>query len=569
MSAPLPDGAYPPGRKLKLGSGKNLIVGAMLAKGGQGYVYEVANDSSMVFKQIKPEKLPDSPDLEQRLAAMIASRPRNWRESSGHVLLTWPHDSVLDGSRFVGFVMPRIDLKRAAEIHMVSDPSERREPGRKTPSWVAGFTWKYLLQTAANLSLATDALHQGGYVFGDFNMRNILVTSQAQVTLIDCDSMQVPNPSGPDFLCEVGLPEYTAPELRGADKSIVRDPSSDLFPLAVHIHQLLLEGARPFDGLWHDGEKPKSPALAVEGLYVYAGDRRLSPHPLWVSFGLLPRSLQDLFRRAFVTGARDPSLRPHGREWHAALEATAADLKTCKRVKTHIYPAHNASCPWCEYHAAAQTASQTALPPARPPVLRPVPATPRAPTAPVLQTAPHPAPRPAPPVAARPNRRRTVAWMIAFVVAGGVAINAVQRSSSDATSGSEPAVVAEPGNEDVSPTQSTSTSQDTGTASSSRATTQKSTTIRERPASTRKPSPSRTTAASSSSPTTTEPSSGGSSRSGGGGLGGSAGTVSPRSPSSGLTGTANPAPAASSGGGLSGNADSGGGGGGLSGSASP
>ena len=328
---------------------------------------------------------------------MLSGRPESWRERSGHVLLTWPIDTALDGSRFVGFVMPRIDAAGAAEINRLSDPSERRQPGRGTPTWVGGFTWRYLLQTAANLALATEVLHQGNYVFGDFNDRNILVTSQARVTLIDCDSMQVTNPGGTDFLCNVGRPEYTAPELFGRDlRSVVRETSSDLFPLAVHIHQLLLEGLYPFDGVWGGaGEKPMRRELAAGGVYLYGGDRRLTPPPLSVSFGLLPPSLQDLFGRAFVTGAQDPTLRPTGGEWRAALDATTATLRACKRTKTHVYPAHNTSCPWCEYTAAVQTATQTALPRAQP-FHRPVPVTPGAPATPVPTT---PAINARPPVA--------------------------------------------------------------------------------------------------------------------------------------------------------------------------
>ena len=396
MSARVPPGGYAPGRKLSRGSGKGLTVGPLLATGGLGYIYEVAGDRDLVFKQIKPEALPKTPDLEARLVAMVAQPPPRWTDSSGHVLLAWPVDTVFADSRFVGFVMPRIDAARGAEIHIVSNPSDRRAPASTTPGWVRGFTWQYLLQTAANLALATEVLHAGGSVFGDFNDRNILVTDDARVTFLDCDSMQIPNPNGGGaFLCSVGRPEFTAPELVGLNLKIVPRPaSSDLFPLAVHIHQLLVEGSHPFDGVWHGkGEKPKRLKLAKEGLYVYAGDRRLTPQPLAMDYSLLPAPLQQLFRRAFVSGARDPSLRPDGREWQAALNVTRNNLQTCKKVKEHVYPGEHRSCPWCKYDARiAITQAQTPLPPApnpRRPIPQPGPTGPyttvrNAPTTPAL-----------------------------------------------------------------------------------------------------------------------------------------------------------------------------------------
>jgi hypothetical protein len=186
-------------------------------------------------------------------------------------------------------------------------------------------------------------------VFGDFNERNIFVTENALVTMVDCDSMQIPNPAGGGFLCGVGRPEFTAPELFTIDlRANAREPSSDLFPLAIHIHQLLLEGAYPFDGLWYGpGEKPRRPALAAEGLSAYAGDPRLSPAPSSVGYGLLPPPVRELFQRAFVAGATDPSARPSAREWREALRDTSQNLTTCPLVEQHVYPDHHTSCPWC------------------------------------------------------------------------------------------------------------------------------------------------------------------------------------------------------------------------------
>lgn len=336
----------------------DLEIGPPLSQGGQGTIHVVLDAPERVLKRFHEAELARASDLEERLRAMVAHRPAGWRETSGHAMLAWPSDVVHDGNRFVGHVMPRLRLTEVVELHVLSNPSDRNDPHPSTPGWVRGFTWRHLVRTGANLALATDVLHQSDYVVGDFNERNILVGSDTRVTLVDCDSMQVPNPrSGPPFLCGVGRAEFTAPELLDVDIRITpRRASSDLFALAVHIFQLLMEGVHPFDGVWHgDGEKPRRHELAQQGLFAYAGDRRLSPRPTALPFDLLPEEIRELFTRAFVLGVAEPDVRPTGREWFDALGRCASDLRTCTSVERHVYPPRHATCPWCAQSRLVQS----------------------------------------------------------------------------------------------------------------------------------------------------------------------------------------------------------------------
>jgi YVTN family beta-propeller protein len=328
----------------------DLEIGPPLSQGGQGTIHVVLDAPERVLKRFHEAELARASDLEERLRAMVAHRPAGWRETSGHAMLAWPSDVVLDGNRFVGHVMPRLRLADVVELHVLSNPSDRRHPHASTPGWVRGFTWRHLVRTGANLALATDVLHRSDYVVGDFNERNILVRHDTRVTLVDCDSMQVPNPrSGSPFLCGVGRAEFTAPELLDVDiRTTTRRASSDLFALAVHIFQLLMEGVHPFDGVWHgDGEKPRRHQLAQRGMFAYAGDPHLRPRPTAMPFDLLPTDVRELFTRAFVRGAADPDARPTGREWFDALGRCATDLETCAAVEHHAYPPHHTTCPWC------------------------------------------------------------------------------------------------------------------------------------------------------------------------------------------------------------------------------
>jgi TM2 domain-containing membrane protein YozV len=63
---------------------------------------------------------------------------------------------------------------------------------------------------------------------------------------------------------------------------------------------------------------------------------------------VLPGEIQDLFRRAFVEGHSNPSVRPSPAQWHAALRKLRNELKKCGTVSYHQYYKFLSKCPWCE-----------------------------------------------------------------------------------------------------------------------------------------------------------------------------------------------------------------------------
>lgn len=387
-------------------SGRLVTVGKRLAVGGEGEVYAVAAPHGMVLKKYKPEILVKAPATEPKLHAMTASPPAEWREAtSGHVTLAWPAQVVMEGSCFAGFLMPVVDTDTSVELHRIANPSDRRAATGKT-AWMRGFTWKYLVHVAANLARATHVLHaSSSVVIGDFNERNILVTSQARVTLIDCDSMQFTASGGKVYVCRVGRPEFTPPELRRADwNKTVRQPSSDLFALAIHIYQLLMEGEHPFRGVWSGyGEKPSVPDLAEQGTWAHQRRGKLAPRPAAMGIYLLPASIRELFRQAFEDGATSPACRPTARDWQRALDSLADNLRKCYANEEHFYPPHHKTCPWCEHERRRATATTTVTPTlqAWPTPVSPAPPRPT----PVSPTLSWPTPvTPAPP---RPTRLTT------------------------------------------------------------------------------------------------------------------------------------------------------------------
>jgi hypothetical protein len=332
---------------LRFGDGLGVVLGPMLAKAGEGTIYEVVGHLEWVAKVFHPT-LTDLAAKVDKVTAMIASPPPGAIQHDGFVVLTWPMHLLESDRGAVGYVMPRVDTTNAVEIHSVSNPSNRADPLPSAPQWITGATWMHLVHVAANLCLAVEAVHRVDAVIGDFQERNILVSDTTRVTLVDCDSMQFTDASGRQYLCAVGRPEFTAPELAGANlRTAARDKPSDLFALAVHIHLLLMAGNHPFlRGTWTGpGDQPDALTLAQAGHWAGGWHSPLHTHPLAPPVSFLPEEIQQLFLRAFTTGAHDPTIRPTATEWRTALRRI--HVTPCPRHGTHQMPASCTTCPWC------------------------------------------------------------------------------------------------------------------------------------------------------------------------------------------------------------------------------
>lgn len=333
-------------RRVQLSTGDLITLSPILARAGEGTVYGVAGRPDLAAKVFHPN-LKDLRAKLDKVGAMIESPPSGAVQPNGFVVLTWPSGLIFDEGRPVGFVMPRIDTATAVEIHTMSNPSNRQDPLPMAPQWTRHATWGHLVNTAANLCLAVQVVHRVSAVIGDFQERNILVSDTTQVTLVDCDSMQFIDGAGHQYLCGVGRPEFTAPELAGIDlRSQPRATPSDLFALAVHIHQLLMAGNHPFmRGSWTGGgDQPDALMLARKGSWAGGPDSPLHTHPLAPPVTFLPIEIQRLFLRAFTDGIDDPVARPTAGEWRDSL--LRIELTVCPR-QTHQIPVTTLACPWC------------------------------------------------------------------------------------------------------------------------------------------------------------------------------------------------------------------------------
>ena len=320
--------------------GRNVALGTPLGRGGEARVYSVSTNASVAAK------IYHNPSTERasKLSLMVAAPPSDPTAVQRHVSICWPTALLFDRRRVnVGFLMHRVDLASNVPVFSLYNPRDRQQVA-------LAFTWQYLLRAATNLASVIEAIHSRGYIVGDLNESNILVANTAMVTVVDCDSMQVPQPgTGRVFRCPVGKPEYTPPELQGLDFGRVdRTQSHDNFSLGVLLFQLLMEGTHPFGGVWHgSGDPPPLEERIRIGASPYAGAKLVAPALGAPPFDILGQDLRTLFRRCFKDGHVSPPARPAPREWRQALVAAEAALVTCARSKRHVHGAHLASCPWC------------------------------------------------------------------------------------------------------------------------------------------------------------------------------------------------------------------------------
>ncbi len=323
-----------PAREYIASDGRTITLGATIGDpGGEGTTYRIAGEPGRVAKLYHR-----SPDRQAvaKLEWMIAHPPAGATPAGGLVVLAWPISLLRDRSGAVsGFTMPLVD--GAWPLSRLFDPVHRK---RLTTVHGGPFGWQHLHEVARNLALVVQACHAAGYVVGDLNNNNTLVSKSGQISLIDTDSFQVIARSGRKTTvhhCGVVYPEYTPPELLGKNLSRTeRSPSADHYILAVLIYKLLQEGMHPFTGRCHEDPPPDAMTLASRGWFPYdPRSKKVEPHLTAPTFGRLHPRLADLFHDCFVRGIHQPDRRPSADAWVRALTVARASLRAC--ANGHYY----------------------------------------------------------------------------------------------------------------------------------------------------------------------------------------------------------------------------------------
>lgn len=318
--------------------GRPLRLGAKLGQGGEGSVYEVTSSNDIVAKIYHR---PPSPLRAEKIRAMAALHSEQIDK-----LTAWPIEvlSLRTGAP-IGLTMPRVTGYK--DIHHLYSPKSRRTE-------FPGADWRFLVRTATNLARAFATVHETTIIVADVNHSGVLVAPDARVRLIDCDSFQVVD-RGRKYLCEVGVPTFTPPELQGRPfVELVRTENHDNFGLAVLIFLVLFMGRHPFAGR-HIGSGEMTIEQAIgEGRFAYGADAlaaQMERPPGTPPLEIVSEPVAALFERAFDRRSAGGG-RPSARQWVAALEMLELSLIQCGASESHWHYAGLRACPWCQMEAA-------------------------------------------------------------------------------------------------------------------------------------------------------------------------------------------------------------------------
>lgn len=230
------------------------------------------------------------------------------------VQLAWPEALILRDSRFIGFVMQKIDFDRTLELDYLLNRRQATEEG---------FDADYgkLVTVSFNLASILNCLHERRIAIVDLKPMNVKVyKAELYVSILDCDGFHIATEEFRSDAPQV-TPEYLAPEFH--DEAVARPEAQDSFALATIVFRLLNYGIHPYSGVasGHHGHPPELAERIKQRLYPYGkvAHKNVRRVPASVH-DALPDDLRDLFDRAFTSFGHG---RPSAQEWVAALASYA------------------------------------------------------------------------------------------------------------------------------------------------------------------------------------------------------------------------------------------------------
>lgn len=312
-------------------AGRTLSLGKRIGKGGEGEIFAVEGDADSAVKIYRQDlRLQREPKVRAMVDAGLAGTTK---------LVAFPSAVATDArGAFVGFLMRRVNGYQP--LHELYSPKSRR-----TAFPTADY--RFIVRAALNVARAVAQVHKTGCVIGDFNHSGVLVSNEATVALIDADSFQF-QWKGKPYPCVVGVPDFTPPELHGADlRTVARTNAHDGFGLAVALFHLLAMGKHPYAGRFAGGDLSMGDAIA-QNRFAFSQTRssetRTTPPPASITLSDLPAPVARAFEASFGTS---PAARPDAAAWVHLLKELEAALSHCTRAKTHYFPSAAGKCTWC------------------------------------------------------------------------------------------------------------------------------------------------------------------------------------------------------------------------------
>lgn len=230
------------------GQETGIKLGNQIGSGGEGFVFST-NLKNTVAKVFQPGNA--TPNKYNKIAALLTKGC----DCEGicfpsHILLN-------ERGEFIGYLMPQ------AEGEAISNLLNAQIIKREYPS----LTRVDLVRLAISILRQIEYLHSKDILLCDINNENILFSNigkpSLKTFLIDTDSYQIE-----DLLGEVGVPEYTPPELLGKRlDQVKRTKQNEYFIVATLLFSILLPGQKPYA---HIGGTANTAEDIRAGIFPYA-----------------------------------------------------------------------------------------------------------------------------------------------------------------------------------------------------------------------------------------------------------------------------------------------------------
>jgi len=312
----------------------NIVrLGERIGGGGEGDVFAVIGQPGSAAKIWKRG---GDADKSARKVQIMSQRPASRQAENGYTI-AWPQDLLYeDGTqrRIVGYTMRRIPGEWENIIDYCSPVAAQKLAHTRGQD----ITAIRRRRIAYNLCRAVNAIHQSGYVIGDINDQNIMVSRNGEIAVIDCDSFQVEDDRGEKLTTDRVRQEFQPPEIQrlNTSRDVPRDYDHDAFALAVLLFKLLCEGQHPYDCLTANNDQYQNhPPRIRDGISPFHGERAT---PQWKNaWNQLEEPIKDRFIHTFT--AVDPRSRTKPEQWIEVFAQPRANArKTDSRFKASTNP---------------------------------------------------------------------------------------------------------------------------------------------------------------------------------------------------------------------------------------
>ena len=322
--------------------GNPLLLGTKdeKASGGEGTVYTMPSHSNVMIKLYKNTTLQNAAKMDEIKKRVDAMTKLSICANLKH--LAWPLLPVADDKKqMIGFAMRACNGESFRALGNVAGIT------KTFPKW----NRLQLAQTALDFVVKVRELAKNNVIINDFNPSNFLVDRNCRVSMIDCDSYQIPDKNGKPLITHTYFASHVAPELMKNTKLMdsPRDIHHVEFGAAVVVFGLVMCGLHPYS--FSDPTNRRKIGTPEENLLKgycpFAPGSKLhfpqAPHDEWANlWSWLPKTMQDAFVATFCDGHSNPSRRASLNQLESALrdtvqfiqrEPTARDFMPIKRKR--------------------------------------------------------------------------------------------------------------------------------------------------------------------------------------------------------------------------------------------